>query len=75
MQTFLCLGKNADMSPFRPFVYMNTMKTHQKMETFENGDLSGDLKNGDMKNGLKCTCKHSKRIHAFDINVPQPSYS
>ena len=42
-----------------------------KMETIESGDFSGDLKNRDMKN----TFKHSKRIHGFDINVPQPSYS
>ena len=46
-----------------------------KTETFESGDFSGDLKNGDTKNGLKRMCKYSKRIHGFDINVPQPSYS
>ena len=38
--------KHRHLSPFRPLVYTHTMKT----ETFENGDLSGDLKNGGRKN-------------------------
>ena len=42
--------KPRHLSPFRPFVYTNTMKTHLKTETFENGDLSGDLENGAREN-------------------------
>ena len=51
---------------------MHTMKTRLKTETFENGDLSGDLENGGSNNARVNT---QKRIHIFYKSASQPSYS
>ena len=42
------------------------------MQTIESEDQSGNFENGDSKKRCVDT---QKQIHAFDMNVPQPSYS
>ena len=41
-------------------LHANDENAYSKPETFESGDLSGDLENGYLKNGWLFTCKHPK---------------
>ena len=65
MVDHVCLQAR-DFSPFQLTVYTKTMKTPGKMETFVNGDLSGDFKNGDFENrAFRCVNTQKRKRRAF----------